>query len=136
MTKYFDERKVKFNLFHLTFISFIIPTVVAFVLKSFIIYNKVLFFSTIFSSSILVIFFIALFAALLFGSIILDDKYYKKTTKQKIEVIESAPDGLVSIIIPTYNGSDYLECAIKSALNMVQMMVISPAKLSINTPIK
>lgn len=117
MDKYYIESKVKFNVFHLTFLSVLVSIIPIIAVKSLIFNQKVFFLATFFTPIIMICFIVIIFCAILGVSIYIDSKTYKKTSKIRLEELSNNENGLVSIIIPTYNGSQYLNRAIDSALN-------------------
>lgn len=117
MKKYFSEAKYKFNTFHLCFLGLTISLLIILLVGSIKINGKILFIGSFFAGIVNLIAVNFIFALLLVCSIFVLGDDAKKLIRKDIKEYERNKDGLVSIIIPTYNGAAYLKYAIESALN-------------------
>lgn len=107
----------KFDIFLIALINFFISVGVIALVNRIMINGKVVLLLSYFSSLTLVLDIVIPLTIILIVSIFYYLHTGSKTVKESMSKLSSSKEGLVSIIIPTYNGSKFLRHAIDSALN-------------------
>ena len=115
---YFESKRIgKTIVYMLYMIGLILGCIFLVRIPSIIINSKALFIITIEDCLWVVIFGIGMFIYALSSELILKLKRSGSAADKLVSELEKSKDGLITIIIPTYNGEKYVEKAIESALN-------------------
>lgn len=126
---FFVKQELNLDVFMTCLIDVLLSVILLVLLNNIVINGKVLFLISHFSSLILLAEVGLIISVILAINIIAELNKNKKNACGKIEELEKSKEGLVSIIIPTFNGAKYLEHAIKSALHQtyknIEIIVIN-----------
>lgn len=113
---FFVKQELNLDIFMTCLIDVLLSLVLMSLLNNMVIGGKVLFLVSHFSSLVLLAEVGLILSVILTINIIAESNKNNKNARNKIKTLEQTNEGLVSIIIPTFNGSRYLERAIESAL--------------------
>jgi len=129
MTKEDSKVKIQSNIYGLTLIGIIVGAIFLSLVKYIFIGSKPLMLITPFGSFVLILISIVLFNCILVFDLLLNHRRKNSLIKNEYVKIITEKKYLVSIVIPVYNGSNFVEEAIKCAISQtypnVEVIVVN-----------